>query len=127
MVATETGSVKNGYTEDNFTEEAFLKVMESVKRMVKNAERFGITAAIEAGINHPLYTEKLAKRMIDSIKNRVDVYPNHLHIIKKRDSFVEQYNETVSSIHLTLQHLHPKLRFHQVRQEDYLNQYDHKT
>lgn len=69
MVATETGSVGKGYTEDNFTEEAFLEVIESIKRMVKNAEKFGATVAIEAGINHPLYTAKLAKRMIDTINS----------------------------------------------------------
>lgn len=69
MVATETGSVKKGYAEDNFTEEAFLKVIGSMKRMVKDAEKFGATVAIEAGINHPLYTAKLAKRMIDEINS----------------------------------------------------------
>lgn len=69
MVATETGSVKKGYTEDNFTEEAFLKVIESVKRMVKEAEVFGVTVAIEAGINHPLHTAKLAKRLIDEVNS----------------------------------------------------------
>lgn len=67
MVATETGSMGKGYTKDNFTDEAFSKVIESVKRMVKDAEQFGATVAIEAGINHPLYTAKLAKQMVDEV------------------------------------------------------------
>lgn len=67
MVATETGSVGNGFTEDNFTEKAFLETVESVKRMVKDAEKFGTTVAIETGINHPLYTAKLAKRLVDEV------------------------------------------------------------
>lgn len=67
MVATETGSVGNGFTEDNFTEEAFVETVDSVKKMVKDAEIFGTTVAIEPGINHPLYTAKLAKRLIDEV------------------------------------------------------------
>lgn len=67
MVATETGSVGNGYTEENFTEEAFLEVIDSVRLMVKDAEKFGTTVAIEPGINHPLYTAKLAKRLIEAV------------------------------------------------------------
>lgn len=67
MVATETGTVGNGYTEANFTEEAFLTAVESVREMVAEAERFGVMVAIEAGINHPVHTAPLLKRMVDMI------------------------------------------------------------
>ncbi|MCC5895972.1 MAG: sugar phosphate isomerase/epimerase [Alkalibacterium sp.] len=69
MVGTETGSVKKGYTTDNFKEEAFLEVVKSVKDMVKSAELFGTTVAIEAGINHPLHTAQLAKRLVDEVQS----------------------------------------------------------
>lgn len=69
MVATETGSVGNGYTEDNFTEEAFQRAVVSVKEMVAEAERFGVIVAIEAGINHPVYTAPLLKRLIDEVNS----------------------------------------------------------
>lgn len=67
MVATETGSVGQGYTEENFTEEAFQKAVVSVKEMVAEAERFGVIVAIEAGINHPVYTAPLARRLVDEV------------------------------------------------------------
>lgn len=70
VVATETGSVGQGYTEENFTEEAFKDVVISVKSMVEIAEQFGTTVAIEAGINHPLHTAQLAKRLVDEVDSR---------------------------------------------------------
>lgn len=69
MVATETGSVKKGYTPDNFTEEAFQRAVKSVSQMVESAEMYGATVAIEAGINHPIHTAPLAKRLIDEVKS----------------------------------------------------------
>ncbi|AIQ31095.1 MULTISPECIES: sugar phosphate isomerase/epimerase family protein [unclassified Paenibacillus] len=67
LVGTETGSVGKGYTPDNFTEEAFEQVAASVKAMVAEAERFGVTVGIEAGINHPLHTAQLTRRLLDEV------------------------------------------------------------
>lgn len=75
LVGTETGSVGEGYTPDNFTEEAFQRVIVSVREMVAEAERFGVTVGIEAGQNHPLYTAPLARRLLDEIPS------NNLQII----------------------------------------------
>lgn len=75
LVGTETGSVGDGYTPDNFTEEAFQEVVTSVTAMVQEAERFGVTVGIEAGLNHPLYTAALARRLLDAIPS------NNLQII----------------------------------------------
>ena len=69
MVATETGSVGNGYTEANFTEEAYQIALESVRDMVKEAERFGVIVAIEAGINHPIHTAKKLRRLVDEVNS----------------------------------------------------------
>ncbi|GIP59565.1 sugar phosphate isomerase/epimerase [Paenibacillus sp. FSL W8-0186] len=75
LVGTETGSVGHGYTTDNFTEEAFQRVIPAVREMVAEAERFGVTVGIEAGLNHPLHTASLARRLLDAIPS------NNLQII----------------------------------------------
>lgn len=67
LVGTETGTVGQGYTEDNFTEEVFQEVIVSVKSMVAEAERFGVSVGIEAGLNHPLHTVPLIRRLLDAI------------------------------------------------------------
>ena len=69
MVATETGSVGNGYTKDNFTEEAYQIALESVREMVTEAEKFGVMVAIEAGINHPIHTTPLLRRLVDEVNS----------------------------------------------------------
>ncbi|WNS44246.1 sugar phosphate isomerase/epimerase [Paenibacillus sp. MMS20-IR301] len=69
LVGTETGSTSRGYTPDNFTEEAFQQVVASVKQMTAEAERFGVTVGIEAGINHPLYTAQLTRRLLDEVSS----------------------------------------------------------
>ncbi|WP_334077389.1 sugar phosphate isomerase/epimerase [Paenibacillus sanfengchensis] len=70
LVGTETGSVGNGYTPENFTEEAFQRVVESVRWMVAEAERFGVTIGIEAGLHHPLYTARLTRRLLEEVPSR---------------------------------------------------------
>lgn len=75
LVGTETGSVGLGYTTDNFTEEAFQEVVASVKAMVAEAERFGVTVGIEAGLHHPLYTAPLTRRLLDEVPS------NNLQVI----------------------------------------------
>ncbi|WP_019640501.1 sugar phosphate isomerase/epimerase family protein [Paenibacillus fonticola] len=75
LVGTETGSVGKGYTTDNFTEEAFQRVIAAVREMVAEAERFGVTVGIEAGLNHPLHSAPLARRLLDAIPS------NNLQII----------------------------------------------
>lgn len=67
LVGTETGSVGQGYTPDNFTEEAFEQVVASVSAMVAEAERFGVTVGIEAGVNHPLHTAQLTRRLLERV------------------------------------------------------------
>ncbi|WP_086349003.1 sugar phosphate isomerase/epimerase family protein [Candidatus Enterococcus clewellii] len=69
LVGTETGSVGNGYTMKNFTEEAYVAARESIIELVAFAENFGVTVGIEAGINHPLHTSALARRLIDEIQS----------------------------------------------------------
>lgn len=75
LVGTETGSVGQWYTADNFTEEAFEQVVNSVSIMVAEAERFGVTVGIEPGVNHPLHTAQLARRLLEAVPS------NNLQII----------------------------------------------
>ncbi|KIS03859.1 sugar phosphate isomerase/epimerase family protein [Paucilactobacillus wasatchensis] len=68
IVATETGSLSdNGYTEANFTETAYQRVLASVKQMAYYAEKYGAIMAIEAGINHPIYNNQIQKRLLDEV------------------------------------------------------------
>ncbi|GFH41950.1 AP endonuclease [Lactococcus hodotermopsidis] len=64
VVGTETGSLGNGYTQENFTETAYCVARNSVSELVDYAEHLGVIVGIEAGINHPLYTAELAKRLV---------------------------------------------------------------
>lgn len=69
IVGTETGNVyeKTGYTVDNYEEQPFLDVVESVSELVAEAEKFGVIVAIEGGINHPVHSPQVLKRLLDSI------------------------------------------------------------
>ncbi|MBL1230210.1 sugar phosphate isomerase/epimerase [Enterococcus sp. BWB1-3] len=69
VVGTETGSVGTGYTTKNYTEDAYRTARQSVAEMVAYAESLGVTVGIEAGINHPLHTADLAKRLIQEIQS----------------------------------------------------------
>ncbi|MGL4697560.1 sugar phosphate isomerase/epimerase family protein [Enterococcus larvae] len=69
LVGSETGSVGNGYTTKNYTEEAYVLARESVIELVSFAEKFGVTVGIEAGINHPLHTSALALRLVDEVQS----------------------------------------------------------
>ena len=71
IVATETGNVheKMGYTTDNFTEEAYNEVVKSVSELVEEAEKFGVIVGIEPGVNHPIYSPKVMRRLIDDVKS----------------------------------------------------------
>ena len=69
IVGTETGNVyeKTGYTVDNYEEQPFLDVVESVSELVAEAEKFGVIVAIEGGINHPVHSPQVLKRLLDSV------------------------------------------------------------
>lgn len=88
IVGTETGNVheKTAYTVDNFEEQPFLDVVESVRELVAEAEKFGVIVAIEAGINHPVHTAQKLRRLIDLIDS-----PN-LQVIFDPANLLDPYN-----------------------------------
>ncbi|MCK1993547.1 sugar phosphate isomerase/epimerase [Peribacillus muralis] len=69
LIATETGNVNADiiYTEENFKEEPFQEVVNSVRELVAEAEKFGTIVGIEAGVNHPIYSPKTVKRLLDLV------------------------------------------------------------
>lgn len=91
IVGTETGSVLPGmgYTEENFGEQPFLDVVESVRELVAEAEKFGVIVGIEGGINHPINTPQRMKRLLDSVES------NNLQVIFDLANFmtIENYQE----------------------------------
>jgi L-ribulose-5-phosphate 3-epimerase len=77
IVGTETGNVNADiiYTEENFKEQPFLEVVESVRELVAEAEKFGVIVGIEGGVNHPIYSPKVMKRLLNCIDS------NNLQVI----------------------------------------------
>jgi L-ribulose-5-phosphate 3-epimerase len=111
IVATETGNVhpEISYTEENFKEEPFLEVVESVRELVKEAEKFGVIVGIEAGVNHPVYSPKVMKRLLDTIDSHnlqvildpvnlltVDTYKNQEEIFQEA---MELFGDRVVVLH----------------------------
>lgn len=77
IVGTETGNINSEivYTEDNFKEQPFIDVVESVRELVKEAEKFGVIVGIEGGVNHPIHSPKVMKRLLDCVDS------NNLQVI----------------------------------------------
>lgn len=77
IVGTETGNVNAeiSYTVENYNEKPFQEVVESVKELVAEAEKFGVIVGIEAGVNHPIYSPLTMKRLLDSVSS------NNLQVI----------------------------------------------
>lgn len=69
MVASETGSVipALGYSEENFTDEVFDELVTVVQRLVKTGERYQTMVGIEAGLNHPLFSNDRIQELIASV------------------------------------------------------------
>ena len=110
LVATETGSVGYGYTIANFTEETFLLATYFVRQMVVQAEKFGTTIAIEAGVNHPVHTIDKLKRLLGAVPSNniqvildvanlmtLDNWQNQGDII---DEAIDKLGERIVAIHL---------------------------
>ncbi|MEH7331681.1 sugar phosphate isomerase/epimerase family protein [Neobacillus drentensis] len=88
IVGTETGNVQAeiSYTEENFKERPFHEVVESVKELVYEAERFGVIVGIEGGINHPIHTPGRMKRLLDAVPS------NNLQVIYDPANFISLDN-----------------------------------
>lgn len=111
IVGTETGNIhaEMRYTEDNFHEKPFLDVVESVRELVKEAEKFGVIVGIEAGVNHPLYNSKLVRRLLDMVDSNnlqiifdpvnlltAETYENQDKIIREA---IELFGDRIAIVH----------------------------
>lgn len=88
IVGTETGNINADiiYTEENFSEEPFIAMVESVKEMVAEAEKFGVIVGIEPGVNHPLHSPEKVSRLLEEVNS------NNLQIIFDPVNFLTRDN-----------------------------------
>lgn len=110
MVGTETGSVGEGYTKENYTEEAFYSTVLSVREMVSEAEKFGVTVGIEAGINHPLHSVDKVTRLLEEVSsNNLQIIFDCVNLLtienyKRQDEIIEdalsKIGNRIAVIHL---------------------------
>ena len=100
IVATETGNINAEihYTEENFKEGPFLEVVKSVRELVEEAEKFGVMVGIEAGVNHPVYSAKVMKRLLDTVNsNNLQVILDPVNLLtidnykRQEDIFMEAF------------------------------------
>lgn len=77
IIGTETGSLKvSGLADyDNESEEAFETLIQSLRELVKEAEKFGVIVAIEGGKNETVTTPQRMRRVLDLIPS------NNLQVI----------------------------------------------
>lgn len=88
LVGTETGALNKEYVEgpENNTEEAFLRTLNSVKELVKEAEKFGVIVAIEGVAKHVINTPERMKRVLDNIDS------NNLQVIFDPTNYITPEN-----------------------------------
>lgn len=105
LVGTETGSLKTGYITDNFTEEAYIRARASILKMVEAAEKLGVLVGIEAGLNHPLYTFELAKRLVDEVASpNLKIIFDAANLVRP-DNFKDQVKNTYNAINALQDHI----------------------
>jgi sugar phosphate isomerase/epimerase len=88
IVGTETGSMNAEYTycEENESEEAFQRFIESLKPLVEEAEKFGVIFAIETVKKHIINTPQRMKRVLDTIQS------NNLQVIFDAVNLLDETN-----------------------------------
>ncbi|MBT2785203.1 MULTISPECIES: sugar phosphate isomerase/epimerase [unclassified Halomonas] len=94
IVGTETGSINVDiiYTEENFAEAPFLAMVESVKELVAEAEKFGVIVGIEPGVNHPLHSpEKVSRLLTEVNSNNLQIIFDPVNFLTS-DNYLDQNN-----------------------------------
>jgi len=88
VIGTETGSLKvdDFYKNENESEEAFQTLIESLKELVKEAEKFGVIVGIEGGKNEVLTSPKKMKRVLDIIES------NNIQVIYDPVNYISMEN-----------------------------------
>jgi L-ribulose-5-phosphate 3-epimerase len=111
VVATETGSVNADWSfhPDNHGEEAFVKVVETVKELVREAERFGVFVGIEGVIRHTIHSPQKLKRLIDEVNsNNLQIVFDPVNLLdinnyKRQDEIIRQsielFGDRIVAVH----------------------------
>ncbi|WP_160725052.1 sugar phosphate isomerase/epimerase family protein [Bacillus sp. USDA818B3_A] len=102
IVASETGNVNAEiiYTEENFREEPFQEVVTTVRELVEEAEKFGVIVGVEAGVNHPIYSPKTLRRLLDSVpSNNLQVVLDPVNFLTI-DNYQDQENVFLEALEL---------------------------
>lgn len=111
MVATETGSVSEaGYTEENFSDEAFLQIVEAIDQLVRAGEKHRMMVGIEPGLNHPLYSVDRVAELVVTIDsdylgiildptNLITAESHHQQVGLVEEAF-ERFGEKICGLHL---------------------------
>lgn len=88
IIGTETGSLKvSGLPDyDNESEEVFEILIESLRELVKEAEKFGVIVAIEGGKNETVTTPQRMRRVLDLIPS------NNLQVIYDPSNYISVSN-----------------------------------
>lgn len=88
IVGTETGSVNHDYSfnPENHGEAALETLIESVKELVEEAEKFGVIVCIEGVTSHVVNTPEKMRRVLDSIQS------NNLQVIFDPVNFLSVEN-----------------------------------
>lgn len=97
-VASETGGVypEIQFTRDNYTEEAYQKVLKSMKELVAEAEKFGVIMTVEGGINHPIYSPEMMERLLNDIdSNNLQVILDPVNYLYPEDTSIEAQHEVI--------------------------------
>jgi L-ribulose-5-phosphate 3-epimerase len=111
IVATETGSFNSDYSfhPDNHSEKGFQTIVESIKELVEEAEKFGVIVGVEAVTKYTINSPKTMKRLLDAIPSNnlqvvfdpvnvldMDNYKNQDEVIKEA---FELFGDRIVIIH----------------------------
>jgi sugar phosphate isomerase/epimerase len=71
LVATETGSIDPEFhkTINNFTDIKVNETINVIKHMVQTAEKVGCLIGIEPGVNHPIYSLEITKKLLKEVQS----------------------------------------------------------
>lgn len=112
MVASETGSVlpNLGFSELNFEDAIFEDLVRVIQRLVTKGEEYKTLVAIEAGLNHPLYSVERTKQLVAAIPSEylgiildptnLITAKNHYSIVSIVEEAFKSYGEKICAVHL---------------------------
>lgn len=88
VVATETGSrnADCSFHQDNHSEEAFVELLTSMKELVQEAEKWGVTIALEAAAEHVIYDFPRMHRLLAALgSNHAQVLLDPVNVMTAAD------------------------------------------